>query len=619
MDDRQNRLFLALLLTMGIWFLGNYFLNPDMGKPKQPAPVENQTSAPAETKEADKQAALTPAKTAPAVDAKDVRKFTFKTESHIVTLSSLGGRIEKFYIKNYKNIEGTEVDIARADYEQVEVDGQKFDAIELSRGKGFDFNFSHRKEEVANSDWNLVNFKAEEDKENRTLVFTGSKDGIVLKKTFRFFPNENYFKTEISIINTGREKLYFGERDKPAYLRTFGSLGPVPNGRDMNGQEFSKYFRVYRMDGSEKDFVDGGEAWGFWEGIRNFFFGAPGGNESFKDVWSTGEGVDFVGSGSRYFLAVADTLNHPAEGILFDNRKKNETGTILAYSNLSIDAGKEETLEFANYVGIREWDGMLFRDSKLDPFRNPKSVFAGLSTDLNKSFNQGIFTPIRNGIVWFLQQSYKYTIPSYGFGILLFALLFKLVFYPLNQKQAEAMKKMSALSPELKKLNEKYANDPAKKQEKIMELYKKHNMNPLSQLGGCLPMLIQLPIFFALYVAFADTIDLWKSPFLWISDLSEPDFIWTSPAIPFVATTGVSINLLVLLMVGTQFVSMKLTSVQTDPNQKMMMYIMPLVMVFFLWSMPSGLTLYWTVTNVLSIAQQWITNVRKKDGTPVKA
>lgn len=261
---------------------------------------------------------------------------------------------------------------------------------------------------------------------------------------------------------------------------------------------------------------------------------------------------------------------------------------------------------------------MLFRDPKLDPFKNPKSTFAGISADLNKSFNQGVFTPIRNGIVWFLQQSYKYTIPSYGFGILLFALVFKLVFYPLNQKQAEAMKKMSALSPELKKLNEKYANDPAKKQEKMLELYKKHNMNPLSQLGGCLPMLIQLPIFFALYVAFADTIDLWKSPFLWISDLSEPDFIWTSPAIPYLSATGLSINLLVLLMVGTQFLSMKLTSVQTDPNQKMMMYLMPVMMVFFLWSMPSGLTLYWTVTNILSIAQQWVTNIRKKDETPVK-
>ncbi|TGK03000.1 membrane protein insertase YidC [Leptospira langatensis] len=619
MEDRQNRLFFALVLTMGIWFLGNYFLNPDGGKQKQPnkpAPVTENKETSKETTPEQKTQNQTPIT---AVDSKDIKTFTFSTDSHIVILSSLGGRIQKFYIKNHKDIEGGEINIARADFEEIDVDGQKVKAIELSRGKGFDYNFSHRKEEVADSEWNKINFKAEEDKGNRTVTFYATKDGVLLKKVFRFFPTENYFKSEITVTNLGKDKLYFGDRTKPAYLRTFGSLGPMPQGREPNAQELSKFFRVYRIDGSEKDLPDGGDAWGFWEGIRNFFFGAPNGNENFKEVWSSGEGVDFAGAGSRYFLAVVDTLNHPAEGALFDNRKKNETGTILAYSNISLEPGKDETLEFANYVGIREWDGMLFRDPKLDPFKNPKSAFAGLSSDLNKSFNQGIFTPIRNGIVWFLKQSYKYTIPSYGFGILLFALLFKLVFYPLNQKQAEAMKKMSALSPELKKINEKYANDPAKKQEKMLELYKKHNMNPLSQLGGCLPMLIQLPIFFALYVAFADTIDLWKSPFLWITDLSEPDFIWTSPAIPFLSATGISLNLLVLLMVGTQFLSMKLTSVQTDPNQKMMMYIMPVMMVFFLWNMPSGLTLYWTVTNVLSIAQQWVTNIRKKDEAPVKA
>ncbi|EQA35511.1 60Kd inner membrane protein [Leptospira inadai serovar Lyme str. 10] len=619
MEDRQNRLFIALMLSLGIWFVANYFLNPDLGKPKPQ--IANQTAehkqeASQTLKEAETK--FVPI-TGPKVDAKDIRKFTIKTDSQIIVLSSLGARIEKLYVKDYTSVEGKEVKVARADYEEIEVDGVKYKAIELSRGKGFDFNFSHNKESVASSEWNLINFRAEEDKANLTLVFSGVKENITLKKTYRFFPKENYFKTEISVKNSGKEKLVFSQREKPAYLRTFGSLGPIPNGREANDQELSKFFRVYRMDGSVKDFVDGGSAWGFFEGIRNFFTGVPGGDDRFKDEWSTGDGVDFVGTGSRYFLAVSDPLNRHAEGILLDNRKKNESGVILAYSNITIDPGKEEVLDFANYVGVREWDGMLFRDAKLDPFRNPKSPFAGISSDLNKSFNQGIFTPIRNGIVWFLQQSYHYTIPNYGFGIILFALLFKLVFYPLNQKQAESMKKMSALSPELKKINEKYAKDPEKRQQKMMELYKKHNMNPLSQLGGCLPMLIQLPIFFALYVAFADTIDLWKSPFLWIKDLSEPDFVWTSPAIPFLTKDGLSLNLLVLLMVGTQFVSMRLTTVPTDPNQKMMMYVMPLIMVFFLWSMPSGLTLYWTVTNLLSIAQQWVTNLRKKDETPAKA
>ncbi|TGK11590.1 membrane protein insertase YidC [Leptospira fletcheri] len=617
MEDRQNRLFLALMLSLGIWFVANYFLNPDLGKPK---PQNKQTEQKTEVSKQSKETPIQPTQNAVTkVDPKEIRKFVVKTDSHIVFLSSLGARIEKLYIKDYTSSEGKEVKVARADYDEVEVEGAKYKAIELSRGKGFDFNFSDSKETIGFSDWNRINFKSEEDKGNLKFTFTSSKDNVLLKKTFQFFPKENYFKTEISVTNIGKDKLAFSRREKPAYLRTFGSIGPVPQNREANDQELSKFFRVYRMDGSMKDFVDGGSAWDFFEGIRNFFTGVPNGDDRFKEVLSSGEGADFVGAGSRYFLAVSDSLNKHAGGILLDNRKKNESGVILTYFDIELEPGKSEVLDFANYVGIREWDGMLFRDPKLDPFRNPKSPFAGLSPDLNKSFNQGIFTPIRNGIVWFLQQSYHYTFPNYGFGILLFALLFKLVFYPLNQKQAESMKKMSALSPELKKINEKYAKDPEKRQQKMMELYKKHNMNPLSQLGGCLPMLIQLPIFFALYVAFADTIDLWKSPFLWIKDLSEPDFVWTSPSIPYLTKEGLSLNLLVLLMVGTQFLSMRLTTVPTDPNQKVMMYVMPLIMVFFLWSMPSGLTLYWTVTNLLSIVQQWITNVRKKDESPVKA
>ena len=136
-----------------------------------------------------------------------------------------------------------------------------------------------------------------------------------------------------------------------------------------------------------------------------------------------------------------------------------------------------------------------------------------------------------------------------------------------------------------------------------MELYKKNGTNPM---GGCLPMLVQIPIFIALYTAFSDTIDLWNSPFLWVKDLSEPDTIWTTPAL--LGVSGIALNVLPLIMVGTQVVQTQMTSVTTDPNQKTMMYLMPLIMLYFFWTMPSGVTLYWTIQNIMSILQQTVTN-----------
>jgi len=120
---------------------------------------------------------------------------------------------------------------------------------------------------------------------------------------------------------------------------------------------------------------------------------------------------------------------------------------------------------------------------------------------------------------------------------------------------------------------------------------------------GCLPILIQIPIFIALYSAFSDSIELWKSPFiLWMKDLSQPDTIYVIKDL-FVVK-NLHINVLPLLMVGSQLLLQKMTTVTTDPQQKFLMYFMPIIMIFFFWSMPSGVTLYWTVQNIISVVWQ---------------
>ncbi|ASV13014.1 membrane protein insertase YidC [Leptospira santarosai] len=612
MEDRQSRLFLALILSMGIWMGVNYFFFPSA--PNKTSETKKTNLDKPSDKKQDQVQTKEKKESLPSKEIKRIpsenKKTLVVTESYVVELSSLGGRISKFYVKDFTAPSGELVQVARKDPETLTVDGKTYYGVELSREKGFDFNFTDSLNELPDSEWNRISFSLEENKTDRSVVFSAfSPDKTYqLKKTFRFFNGENYFKVTVSVVNLTREKLSFASQKNTQYLRTFGSLGPFPKDRPLNDRDTANFFRFYHLGGSFNDTLDGSSSVGFWSSIGNFFTGNSGADESFSLKTST-EGVDFAGTGSRYFIAVADPLDHKPQGIVLDNRPKNESGAVLVYNNITLGPGEVYDLDFASYVGIRESIGMVFHDPELDPNQTKNSPFAGLSSDLGKSFNQGMTAPFRNGIIWVLKQIYRFTIPNYGWSIIIFAILFKLVFYPLNQKQADSMKKMQELGPQLKTINEKFANDPKIRQQKTMELYKKNNVNPV---GGCLPMVIQIPIFIALYSAFSDTIDLWNSPFLWVKDLSEPDVIWTSPAIPYFTQTGIGLNLLALLMVGTQIFQTRMTSVSMDPNQKMLMYVMPVMMLYIFWNMPSGVTLYWTFQNILSIGQQWITNHLKK-------
>ncbi|MBC9890596.1 MAG: membrane protein insertase YidC, partial [Opitutae bacterium] len=159
----------------------------------------------------------------------------------------------------------------------------------------------------------------------------------------------------------------------------------------------------------------------------------------------------------------------------------------------------------------------------------------------------------------------------------------------------ESMAKMQQLQPKMAALREKYKNDNQRLSRETMKLYKEEGVNPL---GGCLPMLLQMPIFFALYNVFSSTIELRQAPFvLWIDDLSQPDVIEFG---------GFELHVLPLLMAGSMFVQQKMT--MKDPKHAFLVYLMPVFMIFIFWSISSGLVLYWTIFNVLSIGQQYLIN-----------
>jgi YidC/Oxa1 family membrane protein insertase len=198
---------------------------------------------------------------------------------------------------------------------------------------------------------------------------------------------------------------------------------------------------------------------------------------------------------------------------------------------------------------------------------------------------------------------------NYGVAIILLTVLSKILFYPLTVKSMRSMKAMQALQPQINALRNKYRKDPHRLQQETMNLYRQHKINPL---GGCLPMLAQVPIFYALYLAFSNAVDLQGAEFLcfgvldpvaaalrwfgmywvhglWICNLAEPDPLYVLP----------------ILMGVTMFVQQKMTPVAGDPRQAKMMLIMPFIFTIMFLNLPSGLVLYWTVSNVLQILQQW--------------
>ena len=195
---------------------------------------------------------------------------------------------------------------------------------------------------------------------------------------------------------------------------------------------------------------------------------------------------------------------------------------------------------------------------------------------------------------------------SYAGAIIVLTLIIKGLMWPLQNKSTASMQRMQELQPKMTALKEKYADDPSKMNQELMALYKKHGVNPMA---GCLPMLVQIPIFFGFYNMLGKAVALRNSPFLWVQDLSQPDTL--------AVLAGFPVNVLPLLMAGTMLYQMQLTPKTGDPMQQRMFMFMPLIFVVFCYNYASALALYWTVQNLFTIVQLLITNRKKNAGLQV--
>jgi YidC/Oxa1 family membrane protein insertase len=295
---------------------------------------------------------------------------------------------------------------------------------------------------------------------------------------------------------------------------------------------------------------------------------------------------------SRYFMTSVIPVKEQAATVRLSVFPGNGVEAQYVEPEQTIDPGSQLKSEFLLFFG-------------------PKSMGAVKQAghDLERIIDFGYFDILAKPCLWLMNYLYN-IIPNYGVAIIILTILSKILLWPLGTKSYKSMSQMKKLQPLIQEIRDKYKNDRKKMNEEVMRLHRTYSINPL---GGCLPMVVQIPVFFALYRMLDQAIELRHAPFIgWINDLSAPDRLGNFDfAIPFMdAPYGIPV--LTLIMGATMLLQQKMTPATGDPAQAKMMMLMPVVFTFIFINFSSGLVLYWLVNNVLSIGQQYYT--QKKFG-----
>lgn len=493
--------------------------------------------------------------------------ITIENSKAIMEFTNYGGTIRKFTTKDFKTWKGEPAQLV--DWKS----GKELHILFTSK----EGNSINTRDLVFNGDyteWQNVNVQQDSAFQLRYELFINQDSSQKIVKIYTFKPESYEFDVSFELYNSDK------------YIT--GSQYQVVWGSSLNLTEF-------RSD----DEANYSEAFAFMGGELETFNADDFDTPVNKDLNGT---TDYVSSRNKYF-GVFLIPNGP------DGRKGD--GAYLSANKFHLpDEGNREEYSIAVKMDIKN-DQMDKADFMV--------VITPLDYQILKSYNKELQLTMRFALdfivrpiaQWFILPIFMFLhsfIPNYGVVIIVFALILKILLNPLTKTQMESMKKMGQLSPKMQAIREKYKDNPVKQNEEIMKLYKTEKINPAA---GCLPMLLQLPILYALFGVFNSTIALRQQPFiLWINDLAAPDVIMRLPfKIPLFGIDQVSG--LALLMGITMFIQQKMT--MTDPKQKAMVYILPVMLTLLFFSFPSGLNLYYFTFNVLTILQQIYTNKFKKD------
>ena len=383
-------------------------------------------------------------------------------------------------------------------------------------------------------------------------------DGVVYRKRYRFRRDSYRIEVEYMVDNrsaTPWQGHFYAQlkQTEREFAGEGGFLGRLPSYNGVAIYTAEEQYDKIDYD----DIADGSPSWmtqsGWIAMLQHYFVAA----------WLPGDEA-----GYRFYTGVGGPSQTPEYRVGFH-----------ADEPMRIAPGAQGALGAALYVGPKEQARLSEQGAR----------------GLKLTVDYGWLTPIADPLFWLLSRIHR-LVHNWGFAIVLLTLLVKLVFLPLSAASYRSMEKMKKLQPRMKTLKERYADDKQRFQQEVMKLYKSERVNPA---GGCLPILVQIPVFIALYWVLLESVELRQAHFiLWLDDLSRPDPYYVLP----------------LLMGASMFIQQRLNPAPLDPMQQKIMTAMPIVFtVFFLW-FPAGLVLYWVVNNVLSIGQQALIARRYRSG-----
>lgn len=294
--------------------------------------------------------------------------------------------------------------------------------------------------------------------------------------------------------------------------------------------------------------------------------------------------IDWLAYEDPYFMCGIIPKEMKKLSVIFSLSGKEKVSTLLSSEASVIEPQGHIQYKYLIYFGPKKL-----------------SILKTVDKNLDRIVDFGWYDIIARPTLYLLNFLYG-IVHNYGIAIILVTIIIKLLFWPISQKGMKSMKTMQKIQPKLAKIREKYKDDKERLNQEMMQLYKTYKVNPL---GGCLPMVLQIPVFFALYKVLLQTIELRHAPFmLWINDLSAPDRLFIGFDIPYLG----GIPVLTLLMGASMFLQQKMSPTAGDPTQAKVMMFLPVVFTFMFLNFASGLVLYWFVNNLLSIAQQYTIN-----------
>ncbi len=543
----QKRLLIAIGLSFGIFFLWSTFFAPTMPQAPKKETKETKETAPGQTSEAARAPEPRPAVPAPAPVVKEpsaqARRITVNTPLYRMVVSEKGGAVVSQVLKAYREKLAKDSPLKEL-INQETVGGTVLTELSGIGTQGLEGA-------VFSADLDSDHLEVgEETVKLRMQHQTAS--GLVIDKTYAFDPNSYLVGLTVTVYNAGQHtyqgSLALGLQNTPdedaARLGFEGPSGLVDN--NLQRVKIKKIEEQNQLNGE----------------IR----------------WVAIEG--------RYFMS-SIIPKTPLKGqmalSLINKTVKNQ----LVIDTPAMAPQQSQTFDYYLFMGPKSL-----------------SLLKTYGLDVDRAINFGWFDFLAKPCLWFMNFIYGF-IPNYGIAIIILTLVTRAVFWPLAKMSYKSMGEMRKVQPLMQEIREKYKDDKARMNQETMNLYRTYKINPM---GGCLPMLIQLPVFFALYRMLYSAIELRHAPFFgWITDLSAPDRLFNFGfSIPFMEPPY-GIPVLTLVMGASMLLQQKMTPTPGDPAQAKMMMLMPVIFTFIFINFSSGLVLYWLVSNLFSIAQQYYT------------